>query len=332
MTPPARKWISGVLLALLSLGLLVALLSQIRLADITRLATRLSLPQFGIAFLLYSGANVFRALRLASILGQGGLASLTAISAVHAFLNHLLPFRSGELSLPFLLRTFQGRGLASGTLSLVVVRLYDTLSIALLMLGSLLVVRGELAPRLAATLGYVLGILAAALVAVFLALPHVLAATGRLLPACGAMLGNRGHRGGVRLAAAMHEMRIELAALTPRQRFVVLPLTSLLTQLCIYAFFYYAMRVMGIDIGFCKNMLASSGEMITGLLPVNMLGSIGTLEAGWAVGYALCGLPAADAIASGFVVHGLILLAGFIMTLAGLALLFRQRYRQGPPA
>jgi uncharacterized membrane protein YbhN (UPF0104 family) len=328
MNPTARKWMFGTLVALLSVGLVVALLSQIKLADILRLSNRLTLPQLVTAFLLYSGANLFRALRLGSILGRRGFLSLTAISAIHSFLNHMLPFRSGELSLPFLLRAFLGRGLSSGALSLVVVRLYDMLSIAALMMVSLAMVRGELEPRLAGAIGYALVALAVGLAALFMALPAILSVTGKWLPACGSVLGGRGARWSAKLAGALHEMRRELATLTPRQRYVTLPITSLLAQLCIYGFFYYVMRVMGIDIGFCKNMLASSGEMITSLLPINMLGSFGTLEAGWAVGYAICGLPKADAIASGFVVHGLIIASGLIISLAGLACLFLLRRYQ----
>lgn len=333
MSPATRKWVSGIAIALLSLGLLAALLSQIHVRDIVRLAGRLSASQLIVAILLYSGANVFRAIRLGSILGQRGLLDLTVISGLHAFLNHLLPFRSGELSLPFLLRAFRGSGLASGALSLVVVRLYDMLAIAALMLVALAVVRQDLEPRMASAIGYALAVLAAGLAAVFLALPAILSATGRLLPACGAALGSRGARWGERLAAALKEMRRDLAALTPRQRYLTLPLASLLAQLCIYAFFYVSMRFMGIDIGFCKNMLASSGETVTSLLPINMLGSLGTLEAGWAVGYAICGLPKADAIASGFVVHALILIAGVALALPGAAwLIWRRRAADARPS
>ena len=83
-----------------------------------------------------------------------------------------------------------------------------------------------------------------------------------------------------------------------------------------------------LDIGFFKNTLASSGEMITGLLPINMVGSLGTLEAGWAVGYIICGVDRASAIATGFIVHGLIILCGFIISAAGFAYLLARRQKQ----
>lgn len=318
MTNHQRKWVAGILVALLSGGLLFVLLSQIKLDDLHRLASRFTPAQLAGVFALYAGANLFRAIRLRSVLGENHLLSLTSISGLHAFLNHVLPFRSGELSLPFLLKACLGRNLANGAVALVIVRLYDTLSITLLMLFSLAMVHSEIEAHLAATLGYALTAVAGGVIATFAALPLILRVAGKWVPACGAALGSRGVHWGARLAEALHTMHHHLSGLTPVQRYLTLPVTSLLVQLCIYGFFYYAMRFMGIDIGFCTNMLASSGEMITSLLPINMIGSLGTLEAGWAIGYAICGIPRVDAIATGFIVHGLIIGSGLLISLAGL--------------
>lgn len=320
-----RTWISTALVVALSLALLAWLLTQIRFADLARLANRLTLLQVLAICALYLGATLCRAIRLGLILDDRRYVTLTAVSGVHAFLNHILPFRSGELSLPLLVRTFMSRTLASGAISLVLVRLYDMLSIALLMLLSLAVVGADLESRVATAMAYALLILTTLLLAAFAALPMLLKTAGRVLPAMGRLFGARGTAMATRLIAATDLMRDQLAALGPRRRYLWLPLTSLLTQLCIYAFFYLTMRCMGIDIGFFKNMLASSGEMITGLLPINMVGSIGTLEAGWAVGYVLCGINRVDAIASGFIVHGLIILSGFAVSVAGMAYLAIRR-------
>ena len=328
---PTRRTLTTALVVALSLGLLIGLLGQIRLADLARLAGRLSPGQLLAVAALYLAASVFRAIRLGIILGDRRVATMTAVSGIHAFLNHILPFRTGELSLPVLVRTFMGRSLASGALSLVLVRLYDMLSIALLMLLSLAVVGADLESRVAAAIGYALLAVTLGLLAAFVALPHVLRLAERVLPALGRRFGARADRLAQRLARGADHMREQLRGLGARNRYLWLPLTSLLTQASIYAFFYVAMCAMGIDIGFFKNMLASSGETITGLLPINMVGSIGTLEAGWAAGYVICGVNRVDAIASGFVVHGLIILSGFLISLLGLAWLLLRRRAGTPP-
>ena len=86
----------------------------------------------------------------------------------------------------------------------------------------------------------------------------------------------------------------------------------------------FTMVFMGIDIGFFRNMLGSLGELITSFLP-NTLGSFGTMEAGWAAGYVLCGVSKADAITTGFIMHGIILLAGSVMAACGVAYLLAAR-------
>ena len=320
-----RRWVTGGLFLLLSIALLAGLLSRIHLSELLRLAGKLTFPQVLLLAALYAGANVFRALRLGCIVGQRSYLSLTAVSGIHAFLNHILPFRSGELSLPFLLKTFQRRSLAAGAISLVVVRLYDMISIVALMAISLAAVRAELKEHIATAMGYALLAMGVGIVAVFLSLPAILRTAGQVLPVFGAPFGAGGVRLASRLVEAVHEMRTQLRGLRPVQRYVLLPLASLLCQMCIYAFFYAAMRFMDIDIGFFKNTLASSGEMVTGLLPVNMIGSLGTLEAGWAVGYVICGIGTEEAIATGFIVHGLIILSGVAISILGLAYLLAVR-------
>lgn len=325
MKTSLRKWVARSLLVILSIALLAVLLSRIHVADLLRLTGKLHPAELLLLFGLYAGANVFRAFRLGCALNQKNYLSLTAVAGIHAFLNHILPFRTGELSLPFLLKTFHRRSLAAGTISLVVVRLYDMISIVFLMLISLTVVRAELQTHIAAAIGYALLAMTTGLLAVFFSLPLILRTAGQILPTFGRPFGTRGARFGAGLAEAVHEMRTQLLALRPAQRYVVLPLTSLLTQTCIYGFFYFSMRFMGIDIGFFKNLLASSGELITGLLPINMIGSLGTLEAGWAAGYIICGIDSVDAIATGFIVHGLIILYGFLISVLGLACLLATR-------
>jgi len=320
-----KKLVTGSLIASLSIALLAFLLSKIHFADFMRLAEKLTTTQLLLLLGLYAGANVFRALRLGCALSQNNYVSLTAISGIHAFLNHILPFRSGELSLPFLLKTFHRRSLATGAISLIVIRLYDMISIAFLMVIALAVVRTELQAHIAAAIGYALLVVATGLLAVFFSLPLILKTAGLVLPTLGRPFGARGVRVSAGLAAAVHEMRTQLHAFSPVKRYLVMPLTSLLTQACIYGFFYFSMRFMGIDIGFFKNLLASSGELITGLLPVNMVGSLGTLEAGWAAGYVICGINSVDAIATGFIVHGLIIISGLLISTIGLVYLLSVR-------
>ena len=116
----------------LSVALVILLVRQITLSDIRRLAGQLTAAQFLFLSGLYLLMAYCRGIRIGYVIQDGNHARMTSIAAMHAFLNHVLPFRLGELSLPFLIKAFTARGLASGSLSLVVIRLYDAVSIALL--------------------------------------------------------------------------------------------------------------------------------------------------------------------------------------------------------
>jgi uncharacterized membrane protein YbhN (UPF0104 family) len=116
----------------------------------------------------------------------------------------------------------------------------------------------------------------------------------------------------------------EIDALDARQKYLFLPASSIVVTLLTYTMFYLVMVFMGIDIGFFLNMLASLGDLLTTFLP-NALGSFGTLEAGWAAGYVLCGVSKADAIATGFIMHGIILLSGFVLSVCGFVYLLARR-------
>ncbi len=113
---------------LISVALLVLLFNLITVADLTRLASKLTLGRVAFLGALYALMAVIRGVRLGYILGERNYGQLTAITAIHAFLNHVLPFRLGELSLPLLIRGFTSRGFVAGSLALVIVRLYDLVS------------------------------------------------------------------------------------------------------------------------------------------------------------------------------------------------------------
>lgn len=326
---PNLKRVAGtVFFVVLSVALVILLIRQITLSDFRRLAGQLTAAQFLFLSGLYLLMAYGRGIRLGYVIRESNHAKLTAIAAIHAFLNHILPFRLGELSLPFLIKAFTARGLVSGSLSLVIIRLYDAVSIALLSVISLLVVGSEFNP----SARHILWISALGVIFVFLLVFRYMDVALALLSRgiCGGLrwLGQAGKNAAARVDSAARRMEVEIQALDARQKYIFLPASSVAVTVINYALFYCTMVFMGIDIGFFKNMLASLGELVTTFLP-NTLGSFGTMEAGWAAGYMLCGVSKADAIATGFIMHGIILLSGLAISAGGLVYLLRERRKRG---
>ena len=319
-----HKLIGTVIFFFLSVALVVALVRQITLSDILRLASRLTPLQFCLLSGLYLVMAYGRGIRLGYVIREGNHGRLTAITAIHAFLNHILPFRLGELSLPLLIKAFTSRGLASGSLSLVVVRLYDAVSIALLSALSLLVVGSEFSSSVRNVLWFSAVMVALAFMLAFRYKDVILRVSCKTMTICLRKMGQTGGKLAVRVEDAVSEMTAEIDAFDAGQKYVLLPLSSVAVTVTNYALFYFTMVFMGIDIGFFKNMLASLGELITTFLP-NTLGSFGTMEAGWAAGYMLCGVSKAEAIATGFIMHGIVLLSGFAISAFGLVYLITAR-------
>ena len=328
--PNLKRVAVTVFFVVLSVLLVVFLVRQITLSDIQRLAGQLTAAQFLFLSGLYLLMAYSRGIRLGYVIQDRNHPRLTAIAAMHAFLNHILPFRLGELSLPFLIKAFTARGLASGSLSLVVIRLYDAVSIALLSVVSLLVVGSEFAPSARHVLWGSSVLVVIVFLLMFRYLELTLTVFGRMM--CGFLrwMGSAGKKAADRVEKAVQTMVTDIRALDARQKFVFLPVSSVAVTVVNYTLFYCTMVFMGIDIGFFKNMLASLGELITTFLP-NTLGSFGTMEAGWAAGYMLCGVSKADAIATGFIMHGIILLSGFVISGCGLVYLLQERRRSATP-
>ena len=326
---PNLKRVAGTaFFVVLSVVLVIVLVRQITLSDIQRLAGQLTAAQFLFLSGLYLLMAYGRGIRLGYVIHDGNHARLTAITAMHAFLNHILPFRLGELSLPFLIKAFTARGLISGSLSLVVIRLYDAVSIALLSVLSLLVVGSEFSPSARNVLWISAILVVIAFLLMFRYLEFTLTTFAGCVSRCIRWMGRAGKNGAARVEQAAQSMAVEIRALDARQKYVLLPASSVAVTAVNYSLFYCTMVFMGIDIGFFKNMLASLGELITTFLP-NTLGSFGTMEAGWAAGYMLCGVSKADAIATGFIMHGIILLSGFAISACGLAYLLLERRQRG---
>ena len=317
---------TGIFVAV-SLALLVVLLRQITLSDFKRLGSQLTLGRIALLSGLYVLMAVIRGVRLGYLLQERNYGQLTAITAIHAFLNHVLPFRLGELSLPFLIRGFTARGLAAGSLALVTVRLYDVVSTAFLSLFSLLIVHEELSAHASRLFAIFAGVVILFFALALTGLAPLVRITCTLAVALLRKAGKRGAAAADRLAEFSGAVCREVAALTRRQKYVLLPLSSLALTLVTYIFFYLTMVFMGINLGFFRNMLASLGELAASLLP-NAIGSFGTLEAGWAAGYVLCGVSKSDAVATGFILHGIIVVSGAALSAWGALHLAAARARR----
>jgi uncharacterized membrane protein YbhN (UPF0104 family) len=228
------------------------------------------------AFLLWTALALaasygLRAWRLAIVMNVPWSPGITQVALLHNLLNALLPAKLGELSLPLLIRRYQGDGLAKGLGVLVVVRVLDVLGLlgwcsALLLVQNPL---GEGSGRLPglAGLGATVGLLA------------VLIGMGRYFrrqPPASASSGRW-----PKIRRLWQDLGAGLAGLSST-RLGYAVLLSVLIWILIAAAFHTAALAFGITAPFVMTTLATASATLAFMLPINGLASLGPPQLAWA--------------------------------------------------
>jgi uncharacterized membrane protein YbhN (UPF0104 family) len=311
--------------ALLASAVLIALLAaatQLRWSDVAGTLAALDRGEVALSFAVYAASFAGRGLRLAVLLpGAGSLAHLSSISARHIFLAVVLPFRSGEASLPLMLTAECGRPLHEGVSVLGLMRVLDLAAVAAwLLIGLALTGRlgaGDMTLRAAGVFVLLAGGL--------LLMPVV---ARRLAPLA------RSTRRPLAFAGRAAE---HLAALR-RGQLVLAALTSLATWAATYLACFLIVRAMSgapeplgpaaaaIDVP--TSLVGTTGLHLSAVIPVSPLAGVGTWEAGWTAGYTFVGMGADAAATSGIVSH--VVVFTFIALLGGAGWLLRGPRRAGP--
>jgi len=252
----------------------------------------LILAGFGFWVLIYLG----RALRFRLLAPRTPFLTMLSITAVHAFLLRLLPFRTGELAYAILIRRAGTAGLGESLLVLLLVRVIDSTCVVILFAAALALHQGTyLGDRRlgvgAAVVAALLGIL------VILALAPLLRFALRLLRR---VLGGLADRPRVARVLERAGDAVRAFGEVRRRTVVLVALLSMLLWLLTFGGFFAMMRAFYMPVGVAQTVLGSTAAVVTGFLPIGGIGSFGTLEAGWALGFALVGLDQTRAIASGF--------------------------------
>jgi uncharacterized protein (TIRG00374 family) len=240
--------------------------------------------------------------------------------------NNILPSRTGELSFPYFMRDRHGVAVGDSTAALLLVRIFDYLAVASLYVLFALAEASKLDV-------WVKPILMA--VALFLVLSLIVLAAmpwlGRWgLQAATWLMGFLGLRDlrlsqimlrvGRQLVQALEQMR------TPRKIISTFG-WSILTWLATFAWFGAFLRALGLAQPFPLVVVGATFAMLAKALPFLTVGGFGAHEAGWTIGFGLVGMTTDVAIASGFAVNILTLLASALC--GGTALLIMARDGRG---
>jgi hypothetical protein len=280
--------------AAIALGLVAAVLAAAEPARVIGVLARTEPGLLGVAALIAGIATALRGLRLALLLPPRrlgpGRAALVAATAQAATL--LMPLRLGELALPWLLRRTTAWDLSSGMGTLLVARVLDLATLGAWAGASLLLIEGGDGP---------LSLLVALtlLLAAGLALPL---ATG--VEHCAVrLLAPRGQRW---RRWARRTRRLGNAVREARQRPLRMAgavLSSIAMWGCVWLYTWLELRAMDFFWPLSNVVVGSVAASIANLLPINLVGNLGPVEAGWAAAMFALGVPLEAAAASGLAAH-----------------------------
>jgi uncharacterized protein (TIRG00374 family) len=227
-------------------------------------------------------------------------ATLVAAAAQAAAL--FAPARTGELALPWLLTRVTGRGLTSGVSTLLAARTLDLATLGLWCGAAVLAVRGLTEPW--ALVASVLLLAPSALLPLTLTAADVL--TFRLL----APRGLRGRR----WARRVRRVRREIDGLLrrPIRLLAVIAVSSIMWGLQ-WSVAWILLVAMGHRWPPEIVVSGAAAAAAANVLPFNLVGNLGTLEAGWTAAFTALGIPLQIAAATGLAAHlwGLVFAAFF---------------------
>ncbi len=303
--PPAGRWLrpAGALVAL------VLVLGVLALAGPTLVARRLAetdLAWVALAAAVFLATVTVRGVRLSILARRPGPLAAIAVAAAAQAAAQLVPARAGELALPLLLRRHGGLDLSRGAGVLLAARALDLAALGAWAAAALLTVSGLGHP--AALAGAALLLLPALL------LPALLAAADRFASRLLAPRGARWRRQ-VRRLRRLRRSLDELRRAPARLAAAVV--ASLLMWAGVWVYTWLLLIALGYRWALPTVTAGSAAAAVTNLVPINLVGNLGTLEAGWTAAFTALGIPLADAAASGLAAHLWALL--FTATTGGLA-------------
>lgn len=299
----------------LGIVLLVVLLQQIDFEHLVGSLLAIQ-PEFlvlgGVAYLLKS---IVRSIRFLYINERPTLEffKMLRLTLASSLASQLLPLKLGELAYVFLVKKdFQAR-LSQGFSTLLVVRIFDLLTISLLFVLSALIL--QLPAGLSVYFYYILGF-----VAILLAFLGSLITASKLFPRLTLFPQqadpSRWFKILDKLQRGVQSVLLELGKFRGRQYIAMIGYSTVEWMLN-YAMFHILLQGLRMAPKIFDTISAVTLAALASVLPINSFGNFGTQEAGWATGLVLLGHPQQSALTSGFATH--LLTLSYMIILGGVA-------------
>ena len=291
-----RSWVIRTVVAItLSTCLIVALLSMGQPQALVAVFTKVSLIDIGLWLGVYGILVLLRAIRFQQAYPRVGLRTLIRAISVQGGLNRIMPFRLGELSLPYLISQREAQPSGAILFALGWVRLLE-----LFLVCSGMAVGGFLMGMQSNDASVFVG----ASVAVFATLMFVVVDPTNFAQALSRGMVNAQpgvDRLGVKVGQYWRTAADSLSQLPPIERMARfrLMIWSILVYVTTLGLYFVMLDSVGLSVTISGLLIGVGAAQLSSVLPVLTIGSVGLHEAGWVGGFVLVGMATDAAISSG---------------------------------
>jgi len=305
-----------IIISFVAFGLILWLLiSQINVGDVYSIIENSNSKALTLSFIFVVFSYFARSLRFKVLLDRREVSTLKmyAIVCCHCLLNHIMPLRSGEASYPLFLNKFADVPLSDSLASLFVARVLDMITVLCCFVFGLL-----LNSNIKINYLYAISVSLFILLLSVLCLVFIVPTTSFFLKYLKKIVALIGIKSEI-IASKINNFEDKIEKYFQnediKRKIINAFFLSFLVWGFTFGFFHVVLHNFGVYLSLTKVVLGATGCVFSNLLPINAVGSIGTLEAGWAIGFTLIGLSKSLAVSTGFGAHILLILHGAILSL-----------------
>lgn len=270
------------------------------------------------AAIIYFCTYLPRAYRFQLLLAERGinLCQHLSVVGIHTFLNHVFPFRTGELSYLYLRKKYHDISYQEATANLLTIRVYDLIALGfwILALSPLIIHQLRIYPDWGLD-RFIMRISGLTLALVLLVVVWVVYA-GRKTSfvqrvvdfllrddiATNKISVNVLHFAGMVLSKSI----MEIDGKTHIRLFVA----SLYVWALLFCYFYVMFLTAMPGISFVESLIPSLGAIVGNLLPISGIGSIGAFDTGLVIGQSELGIASDVSVSVAFLIHAHAILSG----------------------
>jgi len=287
---------------ILTLLLIFLLMSKIEPEKIVEVIRGLNPYMILLGFFIYLGGIFCRASRFKIVLNNRDLRyyDLFTIVAVSNLINNILPARTGELIYIYLSKKRIKVPLKHGIASLIVVRIFDVISISILLLLSILCLyKKYVLPSQTQILIIMLLFLFISISALIVLCKGkfsvIIAKTATLLKIHKLNIINR-------IVEMLYDVERNLINIYSKKIFIQLLLISLILS-STGSIIYILILSDFMEIGVWEMVFITIFTLVTLILPIQSFAGFGTYEGAWVIASLSLGVPLDIAILSSFIAH-----------------------------